>query len=114
MDEVHIWLFRLSNANANLRKHGRNDFPICYEALMDLLSEERIALRALAAEEGIDLTTAWRWVSKGVRGVKLESFMAGGRRMTTREAFARFARACTEASAAGASRPTCSTRQPQA
>lgn len=36
------------------------------------------------------LSTAWRWVLKGIRGRKLESGMIGGRRFTSRQAIARF------------------------
>lgn len=56
----------------------------------DLLSETRISLTALAREQRIAVSTAWRWALRGVRGNKLECFSLGGRRYTTREAFARF------------------------
>jgi len=32
----------------------------------------------------------YRWANKGVRGVKLDSTIEGGRRLTSREAVARF------------------------
>jgi hypothetical protein len=34
--------------------------------------------------------TAWRWATRGVRGIKLESMMVGGTRVTSREAIDRF------------------------
>lgn len=35
-------------------------------------------------------TTVWRWVSHGIRGIKLESWMIGGQRCTTPAAIERF------------------------
>jgi hypothetical protein len=35
-------------------------------------------------------STIWRWVQKGVRGVRLESALVGGLRMTSAEALKRF------------------------
>ncbi len=35
-------------------------------------------------------STLWRWVLEGVRGAKLETLVAGGRRYTSREAIGRF------------------------
>jgi hypothetical protein len=37
-----------------------------------------------------NLSTIWRWTLQGVRGVKLESFVFAGRRLTTVEALQRF------------------------
>lgn len=36
------------------------------------------------------LATIWRWCQRGVRGVKLETIVVGGRRFTTTEALERF------------------------
>ncbi|MBW3600187.1 MAG: DUF1580 domain-containing protein [Planctomycetes bacterium] len=36
------------------------------------------------------LSTCWRWVLRGSGGTKLDSFLLGGRRYTTKEAVARF------------------------
>lgn len=66
--------------------------------MSDLLNEQRISLRELAEAEKIDLTTAWRWAKRGVRGVVLETVTIGGRRYTTREAYRRFAEGCTKVS----------------
>ena len=46
------------------------------------------------------LSTVWRWTLKGSRGVKLESFVRGGRRFTTSAAIHRFIQATTSASRA--------------
>jgi len=34
--------------------------------------------------------TVWRWSQRGVRGVRLESVLVGGKRFTSREAIDRF------------------------
>lgn len=39
--------------------------------------------------------TIWRWYRHGVRGVRLETFVRGGRRFTTVEALERFFRQTT-------------------
>lgn len=44
-----------------------------------------------------NLSTVWRWRNRGVRGVKLETVLLGGRRMTSREALSRFFAATTAA-----------------
>lgn len=62
-----------------------------------LLQEERVSLTDLAKEEDRNVSTVWRWAQRGVRGVVLETFNVAGRRFTTREAFARFVEASTEA-----------------
>lgn len=36
------------------------------------------------------VSTVWRWCTKGTRGVKLESWIRGGQRVTTPEAVERF------------------------
>jgi hypothetical protein len=43
------------------------------------------------------ISSVWRWVLKGVRGVKLETLVCGGRRFTSREAIDRFIAATTAA-----------------
>jgi hypothetical protein len=37
-----------------------------------------------------NLATLWRWRTAGVRGIKLESVLVGGKRYTSREALQRF------------------------
>jgi hypothetical protein len=61
----------------------------------DLLSETRIPIGRLARDLGVDPATVWRWHRSGVRGTRLETFMMGGRRQTTREAYRRFVAAST-------------------
>jgi hypothetical protein len=80
---------------------------------MRLLSETRMSLTTLAHREGVSPSTVWRWASRGVRGVRLESALVGGRRMTSAEAFARFAEATT-ATAAGGSPPQRTNREQSA
>ena len=55
-----------------------------------LLEETRLSLAGLSRRERVHISTAWRWVLRGCRGHKLESFAIGGNRYTTDEAFARF------------------------
>ena len=39
---------------------------------------------------GISDATMARWIQKGIKGVRLETLLIGGRRVTSREAIARF------------------------
>lgn len=57
---------------------------------IDLLSETRVSLTALARELNLSVSTCWRWDKGGIRGHRLECFSLGGRRYTTREALERF------------------------
>jgi len=41
------------------------------------------------------IATVWRWVTRGVRGVKLATVHLGGRRFSSREAIQRFVEATT-------------------
>ena len=50
-------------------------------------------------------STIWRWYKRGVRGVKLETAVLGGRRVTSKEAIQRFVDATTAAHDAGAASP---------
>jgi hypothetical protein len=43
------------------------------------------------------ISTLWRWVLDGCRGVRLETVMVGGRRFTSTEALQRFADSLTAA-----------------
>lgn len=56
------------------------------------------------------ISSIFRWVARGVRGVKLESVLVGGRRFVSREALERFSAAVT-AAAAGEPRPVRTPRQ---
>lgn len=66
--------------------------------MSDLMNEQRLTIRELAALEKVDLSTVWRWAKHGVRGTVLATYAVGGRRYTTREAYQRFADGCTQAS----------------
>ena len=54
-----------------------------------LLSEKRISMTELARQLDVTIPTVWRWRQRGVRGIRLETFMLGGRRFTTAEAHRR-------------------------
>lgn len=64
---------------------------------IDLLAEKRLSITELAGQLGVAIPTVWRWRQKGVRGVRLETFMLGGRRFTTQEAHRRFVERTTAA-----------------
>ena len=51
-----------------------------------------------------NLSTVWRWHLRGVRGVRLETFMWGGKRFTTVEALRRFQERVTAAADGGTER----------
>jgi hypothetical protein len=73
--------------------------------MFDTQFEQPIPL-SLAAREtpnrrggrGINSATIWRWAMKGCRGIRLQTAMIGGIRMTSREALARFFAAITAVS----------------
>ncbi len=58
------------------------------------------------------VSTVWRWVLNGVRGVKLETVVVGCQRFTTKEAIERFI-AATTAKANGEPAPIRTPRQRQ-
>ncbi len=60
--------------------------------MIDPDSEEILSLRQArhAFPNRVSVPTLWRWVLNGVKGVKLESMLIGGRRYTSREACQRF------------------------
>lgn len=74
--------------------------------IYNIYNEEPISLNQLAKERNVNSSTTWRWSLTGCRGVKLETFVEGGRRYTTRPAFRRFQEACTAAAAGGTSAPS--------
>ena len=71
-----------------------------------LLNERRLSLSALAKRENVSLSTTWRWAMRGVRNVKLETLVVGGRRFTTYESFSRFVAASQSSSPASVPRST--------
>jgi len=74
----------------------------------DLLAENRISMTELARQLGVTIPTIWRWRQRGIRGVRLETFMLGGRRFTTQEAHRRFVDRTT--AAADGEQPTTKAR----
>jgi Protein of unknown function (DUF1580) len=73
----------------------------------DLLSEVPVGLAELAREEGVSPATVGRWARGGVRGIRLESYLRGGRRVSSREAVRRF----YAATSAGGDRPPGASRK---
>ena len=59
------------------------------------------------------VATIWRWMTKGSRGVRLESIVCGGRRFTSVEAIQRFV-ARTTAAAGGSNSVPSSVKDQQA
>ncbi len=56
-------------------------------------------------------TTMWRWMTRGVRGHRLETVVIGGRRFVSHEALHRFITATTAASPGAPSVPAPSARR---
>jgi len=65
--------------------------------MVSLLAEKRLSVSGLARQQGVNPSTVWRWIQRGIRGAKLETISVGGRRYTTQQAFARFVEATTAA-----------------
>ena len=87
--------------------------------MIDTTLEEPVPLAVLAREvvnrggrRGINVSTVWRWIQRGIHGVRLESILVGGIRMSSREALARFF-AATTAAANGKQTPVRTSRQRQ-
>lgn len=59
------------------------------------------------------VVTLWRWRSRGIAGIRLETVCVGGRTFTSLEAMARFVERVTAAKA-GQSSPTGTNRQRKA
>jgi hypothetical protein len=59
------------------------------------------------------VSTVWRWAMRGIRGVKLETLMVGGRRCTSTEALQRFYERVTAATDGTACPSSLSTRRRQ-
>jgi hypothetical protein len=84
---------------------ARNPMPIdLSEKLLDLTAAAQI----LPGRPNV--STLWRWSARGVRGVKLETCVVGGKRFTSHEALARFAARCS-AAADGTPVPVRTSRQ---
>ncbi len=57
-----------------------------------ILDQELIPLREAASiiPTRPHIATIWRWIERGARGHKLESWLVGGQRFTTRDAIESF------------------------
>jgi transposase len=62
-----------------------------------LLDEDRMSLNEAARRLGVAPSTVWRWALRGVRGVKLETQVWGGKRYVTESSLERFREDCTAA-----------------
>lgn len=68
--------------------------PLLGVAIYD---EERRTINQVARDIDKAPSTVWRWIRKGVRGVKLETYVEGAQRYTTVQALDRFRERCTAA-----------------
>ena len=73
--------------------------------LAQLLAETPISFNSLAQERDVSIPTVWRWTQRGIKSHVLESFSQGGRKFTTREAFARWIARINGEKAVGAITP---------
>ena len=82
--------------------------------MIDTASERLLSLREVSASLSTrpHVCTVWRWVQKGVRGIRLQTTVIGGRRFTSAEKLAEFI-AATTAAADGSPPPTRTPRQRQ-
>lgn len=62
-----------------------------------LFHETRLRLSQAAQRQNVSVSTVYRWHYRGVRGVRLETYVVGAVRYTSAEALERFAAACTTA-----------------
>jgi hypothetical protein len=51
---------------------------------------EDLSLSQIAKKAKCSIATAWRWALYGIRGVRLESWLKGGRRFSSAAALQRF------------------------
>ena len=72
--------------------------------MIDLQNESLIPVREVpshlptsTAGQKVHVATVWRWIKRGCRGVKLETLLLGGSRLTSLEALQRFAERTTAA-----------------
>lgn len=69
------------------------ELPLARKKMIDIHSEKIRTLPNLARRvppKGVNASTGWRWVTKGVRGVKLEAVLIGGIWHSSDEALQRF------------------------
>jgi hypothetical protein len=67
--------------------------------MIDLKTESLLAVTTVPAElpDRPHISTIWRWINRGCRGVRLETILIGGKRYTSLEALQRFVEATTVA-----------------
>jgi hypothetical protein len=79
-------------------------------SMIDIRSEKTLSLTQACKLETMpsrregkrpNVSTLWRWSMQGIRGVRLETLMAGGVRVTSQEAIQRFFDRLTEQSETG-------------
>ncbi len=68
---------------------------------MTNVTEQKLSLTQLAHQQNVSISAVWRWAQRGVRGVKLETFLVGGRRFTNPTFFSEFVDATTRAADGG-------------
>ena len=68
--------------------------------MFEITSESLISLKeACASLPGRPhISTIWRWIQRGIDGIRLETVKVGGKRFTSAEALERFIQATTAAS----------------
>lgn len=73
----------------------QREAPMPIDPLQEQLLSFNDAAALLPVTARPSAATWWRWWRRGVHGVKLETLAIGGRRLTSREAVARFITATT-------------------
>jgi hypothetical protein len=83
---VQVWSIDAASFRCDLRPTKK------VPAMIDAQSEQLIPLTQAAKSlpGRPHVATLWRWRTAGLRGIRLETLLCGGRRMTSREALARF------------------------
>jgi hypothetical protein len=82
--------------------------------MIDIHREHMLTITSAARElpGKPHVSTLWRWINRGVRGVRLSTIMVGGTRYTSREALQTFCEATT-AAADGTATPSRTSKQRQ-
>jgi len=82
--------------------------------MIDIHVEHMLTISAAARElpGRPHVSTLWRWTNHGVRGIRLQTVLVGGKRYTSRESLQAFVEQTT-AAADGGTRPVRTSRQRQ-
>jgi hypothetical protein len=74
-------------------------FLFAVDQMIKILSESLIAIGKVPSQlpGRPHISTIWRWINRGCRGVRLETILIGGKRYTSLEALQRFVEATTVA-----------------